>query len=203
MQIARAVALAGHAASRQAALPKDAQLGDALQHNPPPAPCYMAPNPLSPGSLLYVLYISQSNPLNIHSPRVPCYMCYMCYISQGDPLNIHSPRVPRYMYYMCYMGLTRQPTEHPLSPGSMQYVLYVLYGPYIAHIVQIFARKYIAHIAHIARNPGRVDVQWDKTHIAHSKEQWMFSALPCKTHIAHIAHIARNPRRVDVQWIAS
>ena len=61
------------------------------------------------------------------------------------------------------MGLTRQPTEHPLSPGSMLYVLYVLYGPYIAHIVQIFARKYIAHIAHIihiAWNPGRVDVQW-------------------------------------------
>ena len=41
---------------------------------------------------------------------------------------------------------------------SLLYVLYVLHGPYIAHIV--LARKYIAHIAHIARNPGRVDVQW-------------------------------------------
>ena len=63
-----------------------------------------------------------------HSPQVPCYMCYMCYISQGNPLNIHSPRVPCYMCYMCYMGLTRQPTEHPLSPGSLLYVLYVLYA---------------------------------------------------------------------------
>ena len=37
--------------SGQAALPKDAQLGDALQYNPPPAPCCMAPNPLSFGFL--------------------------------------------------------------------------------------------------------------------------------------------------------
>ena len=52
-----------------------------------------AEHPLSPGSWLYVLYgnISQGKPLNIHSPRVPCYMYYMCYISQGKPLNIHSP----------------------------------------------------------------------------------------------------------------
>ena len=28
---------------------------------------------------------------------------------------------------MCYMGLTRQATEPPLSPGSLLYVLYVLY----------------------------------------------------------------------------
>ena len=35
----------------------------------------------------------RGNPLNIHSPRVPCYMCYMCYISQGKPLNIHSPQL--------------------------------------------------------------------------------------------------------------
>ena len=100
---------------------------------------------LSPG------YISQGDPLNIHSPRVPCYMCYMCYISQGNP-------------------------EHPLSPGSLLYVLYVLYltrqarvlarcaicavWPYIAHILQIFARtEYIAHIVHIARSWGRVGVQ--------------------------------------------
>ena len=82
--------------------------------------------------MCYMCYISQGKPLNIHSPRVPCYMYYMCYILQGNPLNIHSPRVPCYMYYMCYMGLTRQPTEHPLSPGSMLYVLYVLYGSYKA-----------------------------------------------------------------------
>ena len=57
---------------------------------------------LSPGSLL--CYISQGKPLNIHSPRVPCYMCYICYISQGKSLNIHSSRVPCYMCYMCYMA---------------------------------------------------------------------------------------------------
>ena len=66
----------------------------------------------SPGSLLYVLSVLYLKPLNIHSPRVPCYMCNRCYISQGKPLNIHSPckplnihspRVPCYMCYMCYM----------------------------------------------------------------------------------------------------
>ena len=77
--------------------------------------------------------------------------------------------------------LTRQAAEHPLSPGSLLYVLYVLYltrqatehlpgflaicaicaiWPYIAHILQIFARtEDIAHIVHIARSWGRVDVQ--------------------------------------------
>ena len=98
---------------------------------------------------------------NPHSPPGPCYMCYMCYISQGKPL-------------------ISQATEHPLSPGSLLYVLYVLYlkplnihsprflaicaicaiWPYIAHILQIFARtEYIAHIVHIARSWGRVGVQ--------------------------------------------
>ena len=58
-------------------------------------------------------------------------ICAICAIwfSQGKPLNIHSPPGPCYMYYMCYMGLTRQATEHPLSPGPLLYVLYVLYGP--------------------------------------------------------------------------
>ena len=51
------------------------------------------------------------------------------WVSQGKPLNIHSPPGPCYMCYMCYMGLTKQATEHPLSPGSLLYVLYVLYGP--------------------------------------------------------------------------
>ena len=49
---------------REAALPKDAQLGDALQHNPLHSHvCYMAPNPL-------------------HSPPGPCCMCYMCYMGR-------------------------------------------------------------------------------------------------------------------------
>ena len=51
------------------------------------------------------IWVSQGKPLNIHSPRVPCYMCYMCYISQGKPLNIHSSPGPCYMCYMCYMAL--------------------------------------------------------------------------------------------------
>ena len=25
--------------------------------------------------------VRSANPLNIHSPRVPCYMCYMCYMA--------------------------------------------------------------------------------------------------------------------------
>ena len=79
------------------------------------------------------------------------------WVSQGKPLNIHSPPGPCYMCYMCYMGLTRQATEHPLSPGSLLYVLYVQIGP-IAHILQIFARCAI-YIVHIARSWGRVGVQ--------------------------------------------
>ena len=38
-----------------------------------------------------------------------------------------SPGSLLYVLYVLY--LTRQATEHPLSPGSMLYVLYVLYGP--------------------------------------------------------------------------
>ena len=91
-------------------------------------------SPRVPCYMCYMCYISQGRPLNLHSPRVPCYMCYMCYISQGKPLNIHSPRVPCYMYYMCYMAL---------------------YSTYTTD----FARtEYIAHIAHIARTRGRVEV---------------------------------------------
>ena len=76
-----------------------------------------------------------TKPPNPHSPPRPCYKCYMCYISQGKPLNIHSPRV----LAICAICAT---------------------WPYIAHILQIFARtEYIAHIVHIARSWGRVGVQ--------------------------------------------
>ena len=37
-----------------------------------------------------------------------------------------SPGSLLYVLYVLY--LTRQATEHPLSPGSLLYVLYVLYG---------------------------------------------------------------------------
>ena len=49
-------------------------------------------HPLFPGSLLYVLYVLYlTRQATEHPLSVPCYMCYMCYISQGKPLNIHSP----------------------------------------------------------------------------------------------------------------
>ena len=44
------------------------------------------------------------------------------------PPNPHSPPRPCYTCYMCYMGLTRQATEHPLSAGSLLFVLFVLPG---------------------------------------------------------------------------
>ena len=83
-------------------MPKDAQLGEALQYNTPPAPCYMAPNPLSPGSLLYVLYV--------------------LYLTRQPTEHPLSPGSLLYVLYVLYL------TEHPLSPGSLLYVLYVLYG---------------------------------------------------------------------------
>ena len=77
--------------------------------------------------MYYMCYILQGNPLNIHSPRVPCYMCYMCYISQGNPLNIHSPPVPCYMYYMCYIS-----QGNPLNIHSSRVPCYMYYMCYMA-----------------------------------------------------------------------
>ena len=68
-------------------------------------------------------------PPNPHSPPRPCYTCYMCYMGLTRQATEHPLSPGCYMCYMCYMGLTRQATEHPLSPGSLLYVLYVLYGP--------------------------------------------------------------------------
>ena len=62
---------------------------------------------LSPGSLLYVLYV-----------------LYLTRQATEHPL---SPGSLLYVLYVLY--LTRQATEHPLSPSSLLYVLYVLYGP--------------------------------------------------------------------------
>ena len=101
--------------------------------------------------------VRSANPLNIHSPRVPCYMCYMCYISQGKPLNIHSPRVPCYMCYMCYISQGKPLNIHsPRVPCYMCYMCYMaLYSTYSTD----FARtEHIAHIVHIARSWGRVEV---------------------------------------------
>ena len=67
--------------------------------------------PLSPSSMLYVLYV-----LYGRQPAEP-------------PL---SPGSLLYVLYVLY--LTRQPTEHPLSPSSMLYVLYVLYTLYARNL---------------------------------------------------------------------
>ena len=64
----------------------------------------MAPNPLSPGSLLYVLYV-------LYLTRQPT----------EHPLSPGS-----LLYVLDVLYLTRQPPEHPLSPNSLLYVLYVL-----------------------------------------------------------------------------
>ena len=115
-------------------------------------------SPRVPCYMCYMCYISQGKPLNIHSPRVPCYMCYMCYISQGKPLNIHSPRVPCYMCYMCYISQGKPLNIHsPPAPCYMCYMCYMaLYSTYSTD----FARtEYIVHIVHIARSWGRVGVQ--------------------------------------------
>ena len=64
-------------------------------------------HPLSPGSLLYVLYV-----------------LYLTRQATEHPL---SPGSLLYVLYVLY--LARQATEHPLSPGSLLYVLHVLYVP--------------------------------------------------------------------------
>ena len=63
--------------------------------------------PLSPGSLLYVLYVLYLTRQATEHPLLPGSLLYVLYV----------------------LYLTRQATEHPLSPGSLLYVLYVLFGP--------------------------------------------------------------------------
>ena len=137
---------------------------------------------LSPGSLLYALYV-----------------LYLTRQATEHPL---SPGSLLYVLYALY--LTRQATEHPLSPGSLLYVLYVLYltrqplnihspgflaicaicaiWPYIAHILQIFARtEYIAHIVHIARSWERVGYGTYST-FSKDRGEWVFSGLARAAH---------------------
>ena len=67
------------------------------------------------------------------------YVLYVLYLTRQPTEHPLPPGSMLYVLYVLY--LTRQPTEHPLSPGSLLYVLYVLYGPYIAHIVQISSKE--------------------------------------------------------------
>ena len=101
-------------------------------------PRQAAEHPLSPGSLLYVLYV-----------------LYLTRQAAEHPL---SPGSLLYVLYVLY--LTRQAAEPPLSPSSLLYVLYVLYTLYARNLYYMCYIGHIAHIAHIARNAGRVDVQW-------------------------------------------
>ena len=70
-----------------------------------------------------------AKPPNPHSLPRPCYTCYMCYMALTRRATEHplSPGSLLYVLYVLY--LTRQATEHSFSHGSLLYVLYVLYGP--------------------------------------------------------------------------
>ena len=75
-------------------------------------PRQAAEPPLSPGSLLYVLYV-----------------LYLTRQAAEPPL---SPGSLLYVLYVLY--LTRQAAEPPLSPSSLLYVLYVLYTLYARNL---------------------------------------------------------------------
>ena len=68
-------------------------------------PRQAAEPPLSPGSMLYVLYVLYPTRQAAEPPLSPGSLLYVLYV----------------------LYLTRQAAEPPLSPGSMLYVLYVLY----------------------------------------------------------------------------
>ena len=55
------------------------------------------------------------------------YVLYVLYLTRQATEHPLSPGSLLYVLYVLY--LTRQATEHPLSPGCLLYVLYVLYGP--------------------------------------------------------------------------
>ena len=117
--------------------------------------------PLSPGSLLYVLYV--------------------LYLTRQPTEHPLSPGSLLYVLYVLY--LTRQPTEHPLSPGSLLYVLYVLYI--------LYARKFVLYVLYrstYSKEPGKSGCSVGclvrySTYSTYSKEaggEWMLSGLPCE-----------------------
>ena len=95
--------------AREAALPKDAQLGDALQYNP-----------LSCSSMLYILYVLYGpQPTEPPLSTGPCYMCYMCYMgltrqAAEPPL---SPGPMLYVLYVLYgsYNLQHVPNMHCIA----------------------------------------------------------------------------------------
>ena len=85
-------------------------------------PRQAAEPPLSPGSLLHALNFNMSDYMSdLHVLGTPgAPPC------RAKPLNLHSP--PGSLLYVLYvLYLTRQAAEPPLSPGSLLYVLYALY----------------------------------------------------------------------------
>ena len=89
-------------------------------------------HPLSPGSLLYVLYVLYLTRQATEHPLSPGSLLYVLYVLY---LTRQATGVPCYMCYMCYMAL---------------------YSTYTTD----FARtEHIAQKVHIARSRGRVGVQ--------------------------------------------
>ena len=88
-------------------------------------PRQAAEPPLSPGSMLYVLYV-----------------LYLTRQAAEPPL---SPGSLLYVLYVLY--LTRQAAEPPLSPGSLLYVLQVLYVLYaLQNVVYVLYKAYLVHV---------------------------------------------------------
>ena len=84
-------------------------------------PRQAAEPPLSPASLLYVLYV-----------------LYLTRQAAEPPL---SPASLLYVLYVLY--LTRQAAEPPLSPSSLLYVLYVLYVLYARNLYYMYYMCYM------------------------------------------------------------
>ena len=79
---------------------------------------------LSPGSLLYVLYVLYLTKQATEHPLSPGSLLYVLYLTRQATEH---PLSPGSLLYVLY--LTRQATEHALSPRSLLYVQNVLYGP--------------------------------------------------------------------------
>ena len=83
-------------------------------------PRQVAEHPLSPGSLLHVLYVLYLTRQAAEPPLLSGSLLYVLYV----------------------LYLTRQAAEPPLSPGSLLYVLYVLYI--------LYARKFVVYVLYRA-----------------------------------------------------
>ena len=95
---------------------------------------------------------------------------------------LHCPGSLLYVLYVLY--LTRQPAEPPLSPSSLLYVLYVLYGSYTPTSRAVYYTHSISTCTKYA---------------LYSTYSTDFARTE---YIAHIVHIARSWGRVGVHRVA-